>query len=304
MSMPNHGLILGPIIPSSLLLGANLPIRRPDGRWSDYLPMYEPQSKFGWDSMNCVQCSFCNCLECIAKSYGVTYNRSDRFLHWASNCAPNGNTYSNCLEGFERHGAPDELKWPWLTPMTYDEYHKQPPDDVRMEASQLFTEWEFGGVTYVPPTVAAFREALKRSPIWFWNNEHSMMMYAIDDRLRIFDTYGADGKLDLPLSYMSQIYGGYMIDFKPKKTAPLPSMTFEENTKYFNADPPGRWFLYAKGRMYYDELAKINSMWELRSAKRLEGGKLEFVGGKMGIIQDKDLQGVQLYNLKDEPTKL
>lgn len=304
--MPNTGLILEPVMPRSMLLGANLPVRVPDGDWTPFLPMYERQSKLGLETMNCVQFSFLNCLEMIAKSYGKTLSLSDRFLYWASGCGPNGNTYSRCLAGFAGRSVPDEAMWPWTEPMSRDEYGREPPEDVRREALKLMSEWDFGGVTYVPSSAQAMRSALTRSPLWFCNAEHSMALYRFDDAMRVLDTYdhGGDGKLVLPASYVPNVEAAYNVVFTPKDLTVMP--IFSENTLYQYVEPSsvGGFLLFAKGRMYRDTEAKILSSWVLRNSKRLGDGSSLFTEGPTGTLRQKDLAGVQLYNLKDEPVNL
>src|SRR3990167_310740 len=109
--MKSRGLILEPPHVLSTLKGANLPVRRPDSWWGDSLPTFEAQNKLGLETMNCVQFSFLNVLETIARSYGKTLHLSDRFLSWAAGCTKNGNTYSKCIEGFQKRGVCNEDLW-------------------------------------------------------------------------------------------------------------------------------------------------------------------------------------------------
>lgn len=298
----NRGLILEPVLAESLLRGNNLPVRNESGNWEPYLPKFEAQSKFGLETMNCVQYSFLSVLEMIAASYGRTINFSDRYLYWASGCTELGNTYSRCLSGFKRHWAPDERLWPWLVPLTREEYGAEPPEDVREAAAAYMSEWTFAGVSYVEPYLEDLKEALKSSPIWFCNSTHSMVIYAIDDRIRVWDTYG-DGKVDFPLDYCQHIYAAYNVAFMPKEEMPMPSPKFTENTLYQLVDSPGGFYLFAKGRMYSDRVALLLSSWVIRNKKHTtdENGVEtdHFSGGPVGTLRAVDLQGVKLYTLKD-----
>jgi hypothetical protein len=302
--MSNTGLISEQVIPRSLLKGGMLEVRRPDASWADFLPDFEAQSKLGLETMNCVQFSFLNVLEAVARFYGRSLNLSDRFLYWASGCTARGNTYSNCIAGFLKHGCCAEEAWSWLVAMSREEYGTEPPEDIKAEALRLFEEWELHDLVYVSPTVGALREALKTSPLWFCNSVHSMMMYAVDDRIRVFDTYG-NGIGSFPLDYVQHIEAAYIVPFYPKKPLPLP-MTFTENTLYQYTEPGsiGGFFLFAKGRLYRDRTAELMASWNVRNGVKQTDGSYVFNGGKVGTLTAKQLEGVQLYNLKDEPVTL
>lgn len=296
----NRGLILEPIDPMSLLRGSALPSRNPSGDWEPYLPEFERQAKFGLETMNCVQFSFLNVLETIARSHNKTLNLSDRFLSWAAKCTPNGNTYSKCIKGFVENGCCNEDLWKWIEAMSWETYNQEPPQDVKWEAQKIFNEWDFNGVTYVPSALADLKEALTRSPLWFCNSQHSMEMFRADDRIRAFDTYGTDGKGSFGLDYVQHIEAAYNVSFTPKNSSPMPpQFPFAENCMYQLVEGVGGFLLYAKGRMYRDTEAKILATWTVRS-----GSNGVFERGKVGTLRLKDIEGTQLYNLKDEPTSL
>lgn len=293
------GLILEPPHPLSTLKGSNLPVRRDDGRWDLFLPEFERQNKLGLETMNCVQFSFLNVLETIARSYGKSLNLSDRFLSWAAGCTKNGNTYSRCIDGFTKRGCCNEELWQWIVAMSWEAYNEEPPEDIKAEALKIFDAWTFGGIVWVSPSVDAMQAALKLSPLWFCNSTHSMEMYAIDDRLQVFDTYGTDGKGSFPLDYAQHVEAAYNVIFTPKGSTPMPTFPLKENTMYQLVEGVGGFFLFAKGRIYHDDAAKILASWTVRNGK--DG---TFAGGPVGTLRIKDLDGVQLYNLKDEPTNL
>lgn len=297
--MENTGFILEPPLALSTLKGAKLEVRRPDSWWGDLLPSFEMQQKLGLETMNCVQFSFLNVLEAIARFHGRSLNLSDRFLSWAAQCTKNGNTYSKCIDGFMRRGCCNEDLWQWIVAMSWETYNAEPPDWVKAEAMRIFEEWDFGGVVWAGTSVEAMRESLKYSPLWFCNSNHSMMMYGIDDRLRVFDTYGTDGKGSFPLDYAQHVEAAYNVIFTPKGSAPMPAFPFKENTMYQLVEGVGGFFLYAKGRLYRDEAAKILASWTVRNGK--DG---MFREGPVGTLRLKDIDGVQLYNLKDEPVNL
>jgi len=302
--MRKSGLILQPPHVLSTLKGANLPVRRPGGSWSDVLPDFEAQRKLGLETMNCVQFSFLNVLETIARSYGKTLDLSDRFLSWAAGCTKQGNTYSRCIDGFLKHGCCDESLWRWIQAMSWETYNAEPPDFVKREAAKIFEEWDFGGIVWVPSTVGSFREALKLSPLWFCNSLHSMEMHGVDGELKVFDTYGT-GMGSFPLDYAPKVEAAYNVIFVPKSVLPpSPMFDFKENAMYQLVEGVGGFLLYAKGRLYLDEAAKIQASWTVRNGKPQADGSTMFLGGRVGTLRLKDIENVPLFNLKDEPTTI
>lgn len=283
-------------------VGDTLPDILPSGDWEPYLPAYEPQS-VPFETMNCVQFSRLNVCETLANFYKKQLNASDRFLGWASNCTPRGNTFGACDYGLRQHGACEEIFWPFGG-KDITEYHRtEPPEIAKDDAKELLAEWDIGMLVWVPPTVEALRAALKKGPVWFCNDKHAMEIYRVDDRIRAFDTYpgstqiaGERGKGSFPLSYVSEIYAAYLAPFKPKEVTPPPMFDFKENTLYQLVEGKGGFLLYAAGRVYYDDVAKLLASWIVRN-----GGS---GAGKVGVLTLKDLNGVSLFNLKNEPVNL
>lgn len=274
-------------------ISPDLPVLVPDGDWEPYLPEFEAQSK-PFETMNCVQFSRLNVSETLANFFGKKINRSDRFLGWASGCTEHGNTFGACDYGLKQHGVCDEVLWPFGG-ANITEYHRTEPSDIAKEdAKEMLAEWDIGMLVWVPSKIEALKEALKKAPIWFCNSLHAMMIYRIDDRIRVFDTYNptGGGKGSFPLEYASEIYAAYLAPFSPKKLKPEPMFDFKENTLYQLVEGKGGFFLYAAGKLYYDDVAKLLASWIVRN-----GGKGE---GKVGVLTLKDLNGVQPYNLKGE----
>lgn len=236
--MNNLGIIHEGIIASSPMIGgmgADLPVRVPSGDHEPFLPEFERQAKLGLETMNCVQFSFLNVLEAVARFFGKTLNLSDRFMYWASGCTARGNTYGACYYGFLKYGCTKETLWAWLVEMSRDVYGMEPPDDIKAEALKIFDVLTVGQLHYVPNTIEGFKEALTKAPLWFCNEGHSMVMYRVDDRIRFFDTYpGAtgDGKSSFPLDYASKIVAAYIIpvDFKKQEPpTPMPTLKLPDN---------------------------------------------------------------------------
>ncbi len=236
--MTNTGVIHDGIIANSPMIGgmgADLPFRVPSGDHEPFLPDFERQSKLGLETMNCVQFSFLNVLEAVARFFGKRLDLSDRFMYWASGCTARGNTYGACIYGFLRYGCTVEAMWTWLVEMSREVYGEEPPTDIKSEALKVFEILSVGQLHYVPNTIEALKEALTKAPLWFCNETHSMMMYRIDDRIRVFDTYPGntgDGKGSFPLSYAPQIVAAYIIpvDFKkPEPPVPMPALKLPDN---------------------------------------------------------------------------
>jgi hypothetical protein len=275
-------------------IGGYLPDILPSGDWEAYLPEFENQAKLGLETMNCVQFSRLNACEISANFYGLPLNLSDRFLYWASGCTAQGNTFSKCDAGLHLYGAPSEEKWPWLEVLSRDQYGVQPPADVLQCALKILSDWEIGKLVWVPSTLDSLKAALKKGPIWFCNDVHAMVIYRIDDQIRVFDTYGT-GKGAFPLDYAPQIFTAYLAPFTPKHLIPPPMYQFKENDLYQVVEGKGGFMLFAAGRLYYDDVAKLLASWSVRNNGRTEG--------KVGVLQLKDLVGVPLFNLKNEPVE-
>lgn len=300
--MSNTGLILEiPRVSFNFFggIGGGLPDLLPSGDWESYLPAFERQAKLGLETMNCVQFSRLNTLETQARFWGIEEDFSDRFLYWASGCTEKGNTFSNCDEGLRDAGTPAEAKWPWTETLSREQYGMPPPEDVQECAKRLFERWEIGELVWVPSFLPTLKAALLKGPLWFCNTTHAMMIYRIDDRIRVFDTYpgdNADGKGSFPLDYASEIFTAYLAPFTPKHLVPPPMYQFKENTLYQLVEGIGGFMLFAAGRLYYDKTDLLLASWAVRNNGRTEG--------KVGVLQMKDLNGVPLFDLKNQPTHL
>lgn len=74
------------------------------------------------------------------------------------------------------------------------------------------------------------------------------------------------------------------------------SLKLSENTKVFLAEANGGWGLYMNGKLYIDDLAKIDSLWQLKNAP--DGF---FRGGHIVGVTLKDWNAFPHVNLKNEP---
>lgn len=254
----NHGYIHSSlIIGSGMIAGLNqMPVLQTSSDWIDLLPVFEAQRRTGWDTNNCVQFSFLNTLETTANYYGKTINLSDRFLYWASGCTVNGNTFENCYLGFKRNGCPPEESWVWPEGLvSRPVYGREPTPEVRAEAQEFFNDWDLHTPVYVGNDIDSMKEALKKGPLWFSNSYHCMMIYRIDDRIRVFDTYldEGGGKGSFPLSYAPELHGVYLVPFTPK-TTPMPStkLSIPQFCRVTVVFPNGlKRFFFKDGKMMY-----------------------------------------------------
>jgi len=256
---PDHGFFGG--------ISSPLPVLLEDGNWEPYLPDTEGQRKFEMESYNCVQFSRLNVCEMLAKFYGRMLALSDRFLAWASGCMEYGNTFSNCDWGLKNRGCCGEGRWPWLVPLTWSQYVAEPPEEVKAEALRLLDEWDFGMLHNVPLRIDDLREALKRGPVWFCNSNHAMAIYAIDDRIRAFDTYGS-GRKSFDLGYVEHMYAAYLAPMTPKDKPYRKPMDYPENCLVVVTDGHGERYMNVDNtRLYFDDAGKVDLELQARNSK-------------------------------------
>lgn len=302
------GLILESIRPDTGFLGGvagDAPDILPSGDWEPYLPVFETQQKWGLETMNCVQYSRLNASEIQANFYGKPKNFSDRSLGWASGCTPRGNTYSKCSDAFQSLGACQEPMWPWDKPMDWNEYYQEPPQAVQDAMKSLLDEWVVGLPIYVPKTVDGLQAALKKGPIWFCNQVHSMVIYRVDDQgIHIFDTYPheGNGKYMWPLSDVSKIEAAYLVPFTPKSIAPKPMIKLPPNALVVVVDGHGERLMNVDGtKLYQDDAGKILLEVTARNAKTGVNGTQTSGSFPIVHVTSKDIEGIPRVNLKGLP---
>ena len=293
MDMVNHGLIPEPLRPDTGFIGGigdQLPDINPTGDWTKYLPPYEPQRK-GFDSMNCVQFSRLNVCEIQANFHGKPLDLSDRFLSWLSGCTKKGNTYTACDYHLKRGGCCMEDTWPWGDSKTWEEYNEEPPESVKEEAKRLLENWNIGMLVYVPNTIEEMKKALMKGPLWFCTDVHSMTIYRIDNRIRIFDHYNG-GFRDEPLDYVKKIQACYLAPFTPKKK---PMSKLPDNSLIAIVDGLGERLMHVDGKLYQDDYGKL--VLELMARNSVDGLAQGF---PVIHLKSVDIEGMKRYNLKGE----
>lgn len=291
-NLPVHvGFVGGP--------GSQLPDLVPDGDWEPYLPEPEQQAKWNLETMACVSFSRLSASEIQARYHGRVLELSDRYLAWASGTTKQGNRFSTVDFTFRGTGTPPEVRWPWLTPLDWSGYYSTPPDDVKLEAKTLLSEWDIGQLVWVPADIDSMKAALKKGPLWFCNENHAMVIYRIDDRIQVWDSYGSC-KGSFPLDYVQHIEACYLAPFSPKE---IP-MIFVPDTLYQLVEGIGGFLWFHGGRMYRDTEAKLLASWMVASSKPQPDGTYGFAGGRTGRLKLADIKDVQLYSLKGEMVSL
>ena len=298
----NHGLLPSPPQPQNGLLGGpggELPVLSPSGDWEAFLPGFERQNKLGLETMNCVQFSRLNVCEAQANFYKKPLNLSDRFLYWATGCTERGNSYTSCDFWIKQRGACPEPTWPWEVAMDRAEYGKEPSADVQAEAKKLLDEWTFGMLVAVPITIEDMRRALTHRPIWFCTETHSMMIYRVDDMVRIFDTYpdSGEGRLDWTHEQaLAWIYAAYLAPFTPKHLTPTPMIQLPKNSLVIVADTGERLMNIDGTKLYKDDAGKILLEVIARNAVGATSQNFPIVH-----LLAKDVADIPRVNLKGEP---
>lgn len=299
--MKNRGVILEPVHRGdSLFLGSegSAPDILESADWEPFLPEFEAQSKFGLESMNCVQFSLANVCEIQARFYGKNLNLSDRFLYWSCGCTSRGNTFSAADYGFRAAGGPNENRWPWTGPLTREQYGMEPPQDVQDEAKRLWEAWQIGRRVYVTLDLASLKAALKKGPLWACNSLHAFVIYKIDDRLRVWDTYG-NGLGSFPLEYVNQLEAAYLVPFTPKQTTTMPNVKLENNCLVSGVFPDHiKTALHLDGKLMTDIKAEVLSAWFARNENPVTH---RFEGGPVRTLSQKDWESFPLVNMKGEP---
>ena len=202
--------------PEDRVFGSNLTeILQPNMDWTEYLPVYEPQSNDLFDTYGCVTFSAWNTIEIYAKrKYGLTWNKADRFTIIDSGTVPGvGNSARKVLYSIRHNGCPDEEKWPFVS--TEKEYYKPIPQNIKDDAIKLLDIAEFeyqilGG----SPSSESLCEALKYAPCHVsghaWDNPINGVYQRSEGMINhMFVLYKAD-----PLKKLFYVYDQYHNDFK------------------------------------------------------------------------------------------
>jgi hypothetical protein len=308
------GYIYEPLRPKDWVFGGitGLPTETlvEDRNWKPWLPEQELQINKWMDSRACVTYSALNCLETLIrrKSNGTEkYNFSDRFTAKMSGTTMIGNSFHNVAESIRAlDGTVEELKWPFPSTMLVEEYYAEIPQDIK-EMGKEFLKFEAVQYEYIPTSPDALYDALLRSPIQvgiyaygaydavtdtFMRSEkagnHAVTLYGAEKEKYwfIYDHYINVHK---KLAWDTLFWGALRYDIKIPLTLPN-LMKFAENTLYQLVEPPGGFYLYVAGKLRKDDLDKILASWLVRNNGDTKG--------KVAVLTNKDLEGVEIFNLK------
>ena len=155
------------------LTGITDEILQPDGQWDAFLPVFELQRNYRFDSYSCVAFARNNCLETIHKrKYEVEENYSDRFASVMTDTVPRkGNSLKGGGDKARKTGSVSELVYPSITPeMTEQQFFLQPSQDIKaiglawLKDYSINYDWvsKTGGSKF---NIVKAKEALKRGPL-------------------------------------------------------------------------------------------------------------------------------------------
>ena len=102
---------------------------RPDGQWDDYLPVFEAQSKNGFDTMNCWNFSTQKALKTLLIEQGFEnkdIDYSERYICVLGNGTPNGGSPQAASEAIRTKGLIPNSMLPWTDNITNFWQFKQP----------------------------------------------------------------------------------------------------------------------------------------------------------------------------------
>jgi hypothetical protein len=139
------------------------------------------------------------------------------------------------------------------------------------------------------------KAALQFSPLQVTNYGHCFTVIGYEEGVlwRTFDTYG-ECSGTLPWSY--KFYSAMAHYVSPVKPPNPIVMQFTEGVLYQLVEGKGGFFLFAAGKLRKDDTALLLASWEVRN-----GGDTK---GKVGTLTLANLEGVELFDLKGQPTSL
>jgi hypothetical protein len=83
---------------------------------------------------------------------------------YAGVVANRGTTIEKGMESFRKHGWISDEKYPFTSEITMEQFFKEPPQTIQIEAEGVLTEWEFHWEV-LPRNLKAIFEAYKRTPV-------------------------------------------------------------------------------------------------------------------------------------------
>lgn len=149
-------------------------IVREDGQWLGLLSPDELQIKNGVETYSCISQTLDNQVEMYARGrFGISLDKSPRFLASVSGTKEGGNTPSRVFEVPRKIGIAKERDWPFADEIaSFAEYIELPPPKLYALARTFLDEWDYGH-EFVPGAHEAVRDGLRLSalgisvPAWF-----------------------------------------------------------------------------------------------------------------------------------------
>lgn len=273
--------------------GTEKHVIRADGDYSDFLPEIEYQAGVYFDTMACVSFSALNCLETIAKSRGIMWNKSDRFTAKMSGTGKRGNFLRNVAESLRTHGVVDEEEWEFPQAQRqpvfdWDDYYSEIPDTVRMDGLKLIQNWD---IKWEWVRMDQVRDALKYGPIqvtvkaWpkplsngmyddggsIYRN-HAVMLYKMtDEYCLIFDHYSKTYKKLVP-DY--DFRSAMQFSLTRKTTDGMPALTLPNDVLVQEVEKSGTFGLHLDGKIIVDDTDKLIASFMMRNKGYLQGKTL------------------------------
>jgi hypothetical protein len=188
--------------------------------WTPYLPTYESQQTNLIATQACATFSALNCIETQLKQQGIEKNLSDRFTAKMSGTTHQGNYLQYVLDSIRSHGWLLEEDYPFVE--NWDEYYKEIPQYAKdiafknKENADWQVHYEWLNIGDCHPNIEFLKYHLKQAPIQIATSfasggcvgEHAMMLFKVDDKLHIFDSYRGgvvEQPLDYPLPYLMKV---------------------------------------------------------------------------------------------------
>lgn len=297
----NTGVILQPAKPRDWVLGgvtgSSWEKVMEDGQWVDFIPKGETQNRYGLETMSCVSQSCCNVHETYLKArYDKELDFSDRVLAKLSGTTEEGNTFWRVAMTVRKHGFVPESAWPWTSDKdSWEEYYETIPVGVHEKCEEYMSKYE-PQFAWVNVDVESMKEALKYSPLQVCNQWHAFCVVGYDKNSWItYDSYpGGDGDF-LGLwdfnNPLQAAMGHVSLPLKPK-----PVYTLPEEAKVWEAEGQTRVGLHVKGKIYVDEMRKIDLQWQLRNR---DMDTNIFSGGRVIPVTTELFDSFEQFDLKN-----
>lgn len=295
-------------------------VLRENGDYTDILPQLEYQIGTYFDTMACVTFSALNNLEILARFFGVTFNKSDRFTAKMSGTTKGGNYLSIVADSVRmNHGAVDEERWPY--PRTqrqpvfdWDDFYAAIPENIQAEGLEFLKEWKIRW-EWVP--VTKLREYLKYGPIqvtvqaWpkpnaqgIYENRDSRWNHAVtlvkatDEYYEIYDHY------EKSLKKLAPDYKfGSALQFTLTKNvpSPMPNITLPNNVLVQDVEDSGAFGMHLDGKIMTGNAAEVLATVVMRSPRKVVDGQATIVMKAPVPLKKGDWDSFPKVNMKNEP---